>query len=36
MFNMAGMELPEFLKGKTPEEIRRIADEIENQSGDKG
>ena len=33
MFNMAGMELPEFLKGKTPEDIRRMADELENKSG---
>ncbi len=33
MFNMAGMELPEFLKGKTPEDMRRMADELENKSG---
>jgi hypothetical protein len=25
MFNMAGMELPEYLKGKNPEEIKEAA-----------
>ncbi|MCO4806326.1 MAG: flotillin family protein [Flavobacteriales bacterium] len=29
MFNMAGMELPEFLKGKTPEELKQIAESLE-------
>jgi flotillin len=28
MFNMAGMELPEFLKGKTPEELRKMAESL--------
>lgn len=28
MFNMAGMELPEYLKGKSPEEIKQMADEV--------
>lgn len=28
MFNMAGMELPEYLKGKSPSEIQKMADEV--------
>ncbi|MFZ6050567.1 flotillin family protein [Halocola ammonii] len=36
MFNMAGMELPEFLKGKTPEEIREISDEIRKRKEEEG
>lgn len=32
MFNMAGMELPEYLKGKTPEEIKEMAEEIKSDS----
>jgi flotillin len=30
MFTMAGMELPEYLKGKTPEEIEQLAEEVKN------
>jgi flotillin len=36
MFNMAGMELPEFLKGKTPEEIKEISDEIRKRKEEEG
>ncbi|ELR72125.1 Inner membrane protein YqiK [Fulvivirga imtechensis AK7] len=28
MFNMAGMELPEYLKGKSPGEIQKMAEEV--------
>lgn len=30
MFNMAGMNLPEYLKGKSPEEIQMMADELKS------
>ncbi len=36
MFNMAGLDLPEFLKGKTPEEIQEIADEAARRKTEKG
>ncbi|MEQ8573217.1 MAG: hypothetical protein RIB63_04105, partial [Fulvivirga sp.] len=28
MFNMAGMDLPEYLKGKSPEEIKLMAEKV--------
>lgn len=28
MFNMAGMQLPDYLKGKTPEQIQEMAEEV--------
>ena len=31
MFNMAGMELPEYLKGKSPEEIKQLASEVKKE-----
>lgn len=30
MFTMAGMDLPEYLKGKTPEEIQKLVEEVKN------
>ena len=32
MFNMAGMDLPEFLKGKTPEEIEAMAEDVKKKA----
>lgn len=34
MFNMAGMELPEYLKGKTPEEIQEIVEKAKTTPDD--
>ena len=34
MFNMAGMDLPEYLKGKTPEEIQLLAEKAKKQEQD--
>ncbi len=31
MFNMAGMDLPEYLKGKSPEEIQKLAEGVKTQ-----
>lgn len=30
IFNMAGMELPEYLKGKTPDELKKLAEDIKS------
>ena len=35
MFNMAGMELPEYLKGKSPEEIKEIIKELPEKTEEK-
>lgn len=34
MFNMAGMELPEYLKGKSTDEIQKMANEVKGQEED--
>ena len=34
MFNMAGMELPDYLKGKSPDEINKIVEEIKGKEKD--
>jgi flotillin len=34
IFNMAGMELPDYLKGKTAEELRNMADEAKAKLGE--
>ena len=39
MFNLAGLDLPDFLKGKTPEQIEEMAASLKNKSlteGDSG
>ncbi|WP_420387216.1 flotillin family protein [Roseivirga sp.] len=36
MFNMAGMELPSYLKGKSSEEIREMADDVKEKNTDDG
>lgn len=33
IFNMAGMELPDYLKGKTAEELKQMADEAKKRKG---
>jgi flotillin len=36
IFNMAGMQLPEYLKGKSAEELKKLADDVKSkQSGEK-
>jgi len=35
MFNMAGMQLPEYLKGKSAEEIQQMAEELKGKEEDK-
>ncbi|MEQ8927611.1 MAG: SPFH domain-containing protein [Fulvivirga sp.] len=32
MFNMAGMELPEYLKGKSPEEIKQMVEDVKKEA----
>lgn len=32
IFNMAGMQLPEYLKGKSAEELKKMADEVKSKS----
>lgn len=34
LFKLAGMELPEYLKGKTPEEIQQEADKLRSKKGE--
>lgn len=36
MFNMAGMELPSYLKGKSSEEIQQMAEEVKEKNPDEG
>lgn len=36
MFNMAGLDLPEYLKGKSPDELKKIADELEKKKEEEG
>ncbi len=35
IFNMAGMELPEYLKGKSAEELKKLADEVKAKTNPK-
>ncbi|HZY80247.1 MAG TPA: hypothetical protein VFE50_12035 [Cyclobacteriaceae bacterium] len=35
IFNMAGMELPEYLKGKSADELKKMADEAKARVGTK-
>ncbi len=35
MFNMAGMELPEYLKGKTPHQINQMAEDVKEKQEEK-
>lgn len=35
MFNMAGMDLPDYLKGKTPEDIKKLSEDAKRTSPDK-
>ena len=35
IFNMAGMQLPEYLKGKSAEELKQLADEVKGGEGKK-
>jgi flotillin len=34
IFNMAGMQLPEYLKGKSAEELKKLAEEVKSKPGD--
>ena len=34
MFNMAGMELPSYLKGKSSEEIQQMAEDVKDENSD--
>jgi flotillin len=34
IFNMAGMQLPEYLKGKSADELKKLADEVKAKPGD--